>query len=134
MANLPITAADVGASTATGDGAVQAGEAIDAGEAIYIKASDNMAYLTDASDLTKVGFVGIAVNSAAAGQIVHYATGLVTVTTGVVVATFYFVSSTPGKLCLESDLVTDDYKVLAAVGTVVTQLNIRPWSTTTQVP
>lgn len=50
-----------------------AGEAISAGQPLYIKATDSKLYRADANVTTaEAACVGIAVNSAAAGQFVHY--------------------------------------------------------------
>lgn len=137
MADLVITASDVQpgangiAATAT------AGEAIDAGEVIYLDTSDNnKAKLADANDSAKIAVVGIAVASAAQGQPVPYAgPGSITLSAVMTAGTLYFLSqNAPGKLAPEADLLTADYKVLVGGASSTSAFEMHLWNSGLQVP
>ena len=72
MADFTVTAANVVPSTAARD-TLLAGEAITAGMAIYKKKSDGKAYKAQSDGTAEEATViGIAINDAAAGQVVAY--------------------------------------------------------------
>ena len=70
MAALVITASNVVANAASAQ--ANAGEAITAGQALFLDSADNKVRLADASDPAKATVLGIATNSAAANQPVSY--------------------------------------------------------------
>lgn len=74
MADFTVTAANVVPSTAARN-TLLAGEAITAGMAIYKKSSDSKAYKAQSDGtLEEATVIGIAINDAAAGQVVAYQT------------------------------------------------------------
>lgn len=136
MADYTITPSAV-LTTATLSGGT-AGEAIDAGEAVYLKSSDGKLYLGQADGTEAEATVkGIAVNSAeAAGQPVSYLpSGELTVDAATfTVGALVFLSETAGKLCPESDLTSDSYKSLIGYATAANKLQVSLLNTGTQVP
>lgn len=122
MANLTITAASVVASTdalntRTAEGI--AGEAIDAGEVVYIDSTDSYKLkLASAQNATEAEFVGIALNSAGLNQPVEYATQDLALAIGATVAVgeVYVVSATSGKIAPNADLIGADFVTIIGVG------------------
>ncbi len=112
MAAYTFTAANVLASTPAQLGAI-AGEAIVAGDLIYIKAADSKAWKAQCDGTAaEAAVAGIALNGAAAGQPMQYvATGTITVqpacfaNAGIPLV----LDGTTGKCCPVGDLTTDDY-------------------------
>lgn len=98
-----------------------AGEAITAGETVYVKSSDNKVYLADA-DLSAAGAtcVGIALCSVAASQQVTYAKPGSVIKIGssasVGQGAVYCLGATAGSIVPEADLTTDDYVTILGVG------------------
>lgn len=85
------------------DGSGTSGEAITAGQPVYIKASDGKLYKTDAdlSDEATFSFIGFALNTVAAADLTVYlalpgriVTGLSALTAG----SYYFLSNTAGAI------------------------------------
>lgn len=117
MANLPVTAANV-LPSANNQGIARgtAGVAITAGQVLYLDNSTPTRLLQLAGanisvSGTPITPVGIAVNSAAAGQPVDYVAvdpnfnpGATFPQFGTGTANVYVLSQTPGSLCLPSDL------------------------------
>jgi surface antigen len=124
MANLSITPASV--ATVLGSQVSKvAGVAIAAGEAIYLDSTTSTMKLADADALLTAEAVGIAVNSAASGQPVTYQpAGTITIGATVVPGTAYYVSSTAGSICLESDLASGDYVTLLGIATTTAIISI----------
>ena len=117
MANLSITAANVATSLGS-QISNTAGVAITAGQVIYLDSTTSTMKLADADALLTAAVTGIAVNSAAAGQPVTYQpNGLITIGATVVVGTAYYLSSTAGGICLESDLASGDYVTFLGIAT-----------------
>jgi hypothetical protein len=129
MADLTITAsnlvAGIGATTATG----VAGEAIAAGDAVYIDASDN-------DDLKKCQHDGTAAEADAVGialadyldtATVSYITlGDLCFGTLLTIGTVYVVSATPGLIAIAADAGSADYLTILGVakGTAVLSVKI----------
>tara|TARA_Y100000593_G_scaffold67933_2_gene124890 strand:+ start:11575 stop:11988 length:414 start_codon:yes stop_codon:yes gene_type:complete len=137
MADLTITASDVvPPSTGVADGT--AGEAIVAGQAVYLDSTDDSKVkLADADDTeAKAAAVGIAVNSAPkAGQPVSYVTlGDLTVTSGVTVGEIYVVSGTAGGVAPEGDLASSDYVTILGIGKTSTSIAVKVHVSGIQVP
>lgn len=105
-----------------------AGLAVTAGNPIYEDATDLL--LKPASSLTAAtaNVRGIALNSAAVGQPVTYllSGGTITIGSSVQPGRAYFLSSTTGGICLESDLTIGDFATFLgfATSTTVLTLNI----------
>jgi hypothetical protein len=112
MANLSITANSVVPSTSAVKLNGKAGEAIAAGEIVYLTSTSNTYSLADANDNTKLPAAGIAGNSAGTGQALQVIVSdpsLTIGTHGVALGTPYFLSRTAGKACPLADLTTGDY-------------------------
>lgn len=124
MANLSITAASVATSLGSQVSAT-AGVAISAGQAVYLDSTTSTIKLADANALLSAAVVGIAVNSAAAGQPITYQpTGLITIGATVVTGTAYYLSATAGGICLESDLVSGEYVTFLGIATSTTVISL----------
>ena len=85
------------------DGSGTSGEAITAGQAIYVKASDGKLYKTDTDlgDESTFSFIGFALNTVAAADLTVYLAlpgKIVTGLTGLVAGTYYFLSNTAGAI------------------------------------
>lgn len=119
MANLSITAANV-KPTIKASASGFAGEAITAGQCVYIDATDaNKVKLADANVTAKKGVVGIAVQSVSNGQQVGYLTsGEITIGATLTPGTPYYLSATAGAICLHADLTTLDNVI--SIGTALT--------------
>lgn len=139
MADQTITPADVSQVSPTPSLVwYVAGEAIDAGEAFYSDATDTVngkgkAKLARCNGTAEEADVeGFALNSAAAGQPVagHSTTAgapsankLLNVTSAAV-GQSYVLSTTPGKVMLESDLATGNYVTYLATGATATRYSV----------
>lgn len=125
MVALTITAAEVQANSAANRRTGVALHAIVAGQAVALDATqNNRVVLADANDANRWKVVGIAENSAAAGQQVSYLTpgSRFTVTTGSFTqGTPYFLGATPGTIVPFADLVTGDKVVYVGVGISTTE-------------
>ena len=85
------------------DGSGTSGEAITAGQAIYVKASDGKLYKTDADlgDESTFSFIGFAVTTVAGADLtVYYVTPgrIVTGLSGLTAGSYYFLSNTAGAI------------------------------------
>lgn len=127
MGDIVQTPANVSIAAAkrTADGI--AGEAIDAGNLLYVKTSDGKLYKSDSSTTEKAKCVGMAGNSAAVGQPVRYATGPTQIGDlptdnrinpggTVVVGESYFVSSNAGKFQPSADVGAGEVVSKAGIG------------------
>lgn len=101
MANISITASNVIANSGSSYIAGKvAGEAISAGELVYLKASDGKIWLAYTLDDNACKVVGMAANTAAAGQIITVISKASACAIGSVVSAghLYFLSDTAGKM------------------------------------
>lgn len=120
MADYTITAGNV-ITALTGKKSGTAGEAIAAGQLLYVKAADGLLYLaqSDGTAAAEAVVVGMALNSAATGQPVFYqASGAITV--GAVFAAagkVLILSEEAGKLCDAADATTGDYLTIVGYST-----------------
>jgi predicted transcriptional regulator len=108
MADLTITAANVTPGSDASISYGTAGEAITAGQGVYVKSSDGKLYKAQCDGTTEEATVaGMAINNAAAGQPVGFVTAG-TVVTGATTAktTTYMVSAAAGAICPQADLVS----------------------------
>ncbi len=115
-----------------------AGEDIDAGETMYLNATDDKWYLGDADDTeAKAAVKAIALNTGAAGQAVEGQTdGPCTVGAGaaLTVGEIYVQSGTPGKIAPEGDLASSDYVTVLGVGKTASVLDLNIHVSGVQVP
>ncbi|WP_454914988.1 hypothetical protein [Xanthobacter sediminis] len=115
MANLTITAASVlaGSNVVTESGI--AGEAITAGQVVFMNPATKRFGLADSNSATAAARVprGIALNSAAAGQPLSVArNGDITLGAVLTAGTAYYLSDTPGGICPVADVGSGEYVVL----------------------
>lgn len=75
-----------------------AGENLTANNAVYIKASDGKAYKTDATDTTKIDFVGFAQSTVTTGNSVTITVGETFTLSGLTANSLYYLSGTPGAI------------------------------------
>jgi len=133
MADLTVTATSViKGSNVTNIQTKTAGEAIDAGEVVYLDTTTSTMKLADADSGTTLDAVrtpiGIALNSAGTGQPLTYMTsGDVTLGAILTAGTAYYLSGTAGKICPLADVAAgDDVVALGlAKSTSVLALNIQ---------
>jgi hypothetical protein len=106
MADLTITASAVAPSTNAVVARGTAGVAINAGQLVYMDASDsNKLKLAAHTSAITAAVVGIAVNNAAANQPVNYVTaGDVTLNAVLTAATVYVLGSAAGSVSPSDDL------------------------------
>ena len=134
MADLSLSAVTATAQTTAHSGV--AGEAITAGEAVYIDSNDGRVWLAQAAGTkAQAECVGLAANAAAAGNPVDYFSGVVDVT-GATEGLAYFLSATAGDLSPHTDPTTPDsteYATVVAVAETATRLHVKPVSSGGQV-
>lgn len=132
MADLSITAANVGINNEATVRAVQVGEAVTQGQLGYKNTSDGKYYKTDANDteakaeaavvfLTPAAINGWSVAAFPGSEIIIGAT--------VVKNTPYAVSVTAGSVCLQSDLVSGNYITPIGTATSTTVIPFKPNAT-----
>lgn len=128
MADLSITAASViagsGAKKITGT----AGEAISAGQAVYLDSSDNEYKLADNDSATAAvrSPVGIALHASADGQpLTILSRGPITIGATLAAGGVYSLSSTAGGICPVADIATGDYNTVLGVATSTTVLDVQ---------
>ena len=128
MADLTITAASVAAGTnASKVSSYLAGADITAGQAVYLDTSTSTMKLADAETLAASGAFGVALNSASTGQpITVQKQGNITIGATVVTGKAYYVSTTAGAICLESDLSTGDFPHFLGFATSTTVIALDP--------
>jgi hypothetical protein len=131
MANIAITAANV-AKGSQGQvlKGVTAGQAITAGQVVYLNTTDSKYYLAESDDTAaKANIAGIALNSApGANQPISICTLDNDFTVGgtVVAGTAYYLSTTAGSICLASDLANPNYVTLVGIGISATKIKLNP--------
>lgn len=126
MADLSVTASSVvpqaGATIKSGT----AGEAISAGELVYLNTTTNTIDLADANALASAAVVGIAVCSAATGQPVSFVSaGPVALGSILTAGAVYVLSSTAGGLAPVADLSSTEYTSIIGVASSATVLNVK---------
>ena len=127
MADLVITAAKVLASASGSRMDGKAGEAISAGKAVYIDPVTGLWMLADSNSATAEArrAAGIALNAAALNQpdAVHKSGDIVigaTLTAGVA----YYLSDTPGGICLVADVGSGEYVCLIGLAKSTSVLSV----------
>lgn len=134
MADIAITAASVLKSTSSVIEGGTAGATITAGQTVYKDASDsNKVKLADAnaSDAT-AACVGIALNGAASGQPISFATsGPYTAGGTLTAGAVYVLSATAGAIAPVADLTTGWRTTILGVATSTTVLDLRIYASNT---
>lgn len=108
-----------------------AGEAVTAGQSVYLKTSDSKWWLAQADGTAEESgsgtILGVALNAAAAGQPVIVQTGG-TITIGATVAAgvFYYLGATAGGIYPVGDLSSTNYVSTVGYGASTTTLIINP--------
>ena len=93
-----------------------AGEAVEAGMPLYLKASDDKYYKADTDDAAKDDVRGIAVCDAAINQaVVIQLTGQIDLGGTLTVGEVYVPGDTAGQIKLNTDWATDDYMTILGV-------------------
>lgn len=128
MADITITSSAV---LVTSDTVVQDGtygEAVDAGEVVYLDTSvtPNVYKLADNTTAAKANAVGIALNSGATGQPASIASLANLTMDGMTLGVFYYVSGNAGKLCPYADLGSGDYVTQVIGATSTTNAKVQP--------
>lgn len=104
---------------------VQYGEAITAGEPVYLLSTDSKYYAAQADTAAKAAAKAIAMTGGAAdgyGFVVF--SGPCDVGATLAVGTVYYVSATNGKICLESDLTTGNFVTKLGHAVTTSQLQV----------
>lgn len=131
MADLSITAANVVKGTgAVPDASKVAGETVTAGQTVYLKASDNRWWKSQAdATSTEAAASGIALNGASAGQpLVVQTAGEITIGATVAVGGVYVVSATAGGIAPVADLASTNYLTVIGYGktTAIIVMDVNP--------
>ena len=125
MADLTVVAANVDptASTITRTGI--AGEAITAGQALFMATDGELELAQHDVDAAEAACVGIALNDAAAGQYVTYAiSGDVNMGAIMTVGAVYIVGVAEGGIAPEADAGTGDFVTVIGVATTTSNLKM----------
>jgi len=130
MADLSITAANVVPSTSGGWTLGQgiAGGTITAGQPVYADATDGGKLKAADADAEATALArGIAVSNAADEQPVRYVSrGRLTLGSGIVVrGRAYYVSTTAGGICRESDIASSKYTTLLGIAVSTDDLDVQ---------
>jgi hypothetical protein len=137
MADLTVTSADVLApSGVTAQIGYNAGEAIDAGEVIYLDSTTGTLKLADADGAASSVAVGVSLTTSATGQPVQWVKtdNNLTVSSVLTVGQVYVVSGTAGKIAPYSDLGSGDYVTILGVATSTSNLKLNINASGTQKP
>lgn len=127
MADLTITAASVvaGSDAVTENGTL--GATVTAGQVVYKDSSDGLWKLADCDSGTAAlrSPAGIALNGGATGQPVKvHKKGLITIGATMTAGLAYYLSPTPGGICVVGDLGSGDYPTVVGVATSATVLRV----------
>ena len=125
MVDLTVTAASVVPTTTTKRLTKVASEAIDAGEAVYLNASDQLVLADNDASAASAAAIGIALASAAANQPCPYTyDGGLTVGAILTLGTTYILSSTAGKIAPIADVASGDYVTILGVASSTSVLDV----------
>jgi|688.fasta_scaffold195813_2 hypothetical protein len=104
----------------------QAGASVSQGEPVYLASGDGKYYKTDANDgVAKAAAVGIALLPAATnGYFLIQTAGLINLGATLVQGTSYYVSTTAGGICLESDLASGNFTTFLGIATSTSLLEL----------
>ena len=139
MADLVVTSASVavGATSTVSPKLGLAGEAITAGQVVYLFSSNPNTYkLADANAAGNDAAVGVAVNSAASGQYVAVleTNGVLTAGATVAVGAVYVLSATAGGIAPVADLASGWKTTILGVGISATQIQLKIYASGFAVP
>lgn len=129
MADLTITAANVVVPGRASRRRGTAGAAIFAGEICFLDPADRRYKLADAdaSFMTGVTEIAMALNSASANQPIELAAiGDINMGSVFTAGTSYYLSATPGKIAPRADLGVGDRVILLGIAKSATQIAFRP--------
>lgn len=132
MADLTITATSVVKGTgAQIDRTRVFGEAVTAGQPVYLKDSDGKYWKAQSDgNSAEAAALGIALNGGAADQPAAVQTGgSLTIGATVAAGVFYYVSNTAGGICPVGDLGTGDYVTAICYGTSTSAVTVLPVAT-----
>jgi hypothetical protein len=125
MADLTITAANVKSSSTAQIQNVQYGEAVDQGEAVYLKSADSKYWLADASAEATAAATGIALTpNVANGYGVICTSGSMDLGATLSVGAVYVVSATAGKIAPEADIGSGEYVTVLGVAETAALLGV----------
>jgi len=131
MADLVLTGIEVASSRSRGT-TVQAGEAISAGELVYLNTATSKYELADASAAATANVAGIAVTDAASdGYFLYVANEDIDLGAILTAGTHYYLSATAGKICPFADLVSTN--VVSQIGYATTTSNMKVSISNTEV-
>lgn len=128
MADITITAASVlaGAGADTENGII--GETITAGQALYKAAADGRWYKADNNSATAEVRIAtaIALNGGAIGQSIRVLkSGPVTIGAALTAGATYYLSDSPGGICLIADVGSGEYSCIVGIATSTTVLDVK---------
>jgi hypothetical protein len=125
MAELTITAANVKATATTSISLVQFGEAVDQGEAVYLKTSDSKYWLANNGAEATADVAGVALTpNIADGYGIIAKSGQVDLGATLSVGQTYALASTSGKIELESDVGSGEYVTLLGVAATAALIDL----------
>lgn len=127
MANLVITAASVLAAADASVSAGHAGEAVTAGQAVYLSSATKKWMLGDSNSATVEArqAKGIALNSAALNQPLSvHRSGDITLGAVLTPGVAYYLSDTPGAICPVADVGSGEYVCLLGLAKSTTVLAV----------
>lgn len=127
MVDISITAANVVAGSDSTRTSGIAGEAITAGQAVYLSSTTNKWMLADSDSSTAEArrAAGIALNGAALNQpVAVLKAGEITIGGTLVAGTAYYLSGTPGGICPAADIGTGEYVCLIGLAKTTSVLAV----------
>lgn len=139
MAAISITPANVELISNVKLQRVQYGEAVTAGQAVYLKTSDNKHWKADNSTATLANVSGIAMIGGAADSYGYIITpsangSIVDIGGTVTVGLAYYLGSTAGAIEPKADMSSNDYVTALCIGYTSTNVMINIRATGIQVP
>lgn len=129
MANLSITAANVGLGSNVRTETVQFGATVTQGQAVYLLTSDGKYYPSDANvSAAQTGQNAIVLTPAGVdgfGVIVRQQNAKVNLGATLVKGTTYVVSATAGGICPQADLTTGDGVIILGIASTTALLDLQ---------
>lgn len=104
---------------------VTVGEAVSHGDVGRFNSIDNRYYLADCTSEENAKAKGFFLSSASAGGVAIWMEGDISLGAIMTIGTSYFLSATPGKICLESDLVTGNFKTTLGIASSTSVLPLK---------
>ena len=126
MADITVTPANVVPASGYGFTDGVAGETLTAGDVVYLKASDNRYWKAAHTGEATAAAVGIILQGVAAGQPARICTsGNINPGGTTAAGVTYCVSTNGGKIALDSDVGSSDYKTIIGLGTTTSNINVQ---------